>query len=81
MTRGEAIRTIRIELDLSLREVAAAADISSTRLGEIERDVVGPGLMLGGVEQGIYFAMAGLVLPRAEKRAADFTAKLREAGP
>lgn len=80
MSPGETITIIRVELDLSLREVAREAGISSVRLGEIERGVVGPGLFTEEVKAKIYAAMAKLVKPRGEKRAAEFTSKLREAG-
>lgn len=78
MTPGETVRGIRIELDLSLREVAAAAGLTHVRLGEIERDVAG--VVPDGVLLALFVAMAKLVEPRAAERAAEFTAKLRRAG-
>lgn len=74
MMRGKAIATIRIELGLSLREVAAASGLTHVHLSSIERDSAGH--VAAPLEQSIYFAMANLVLPRALERAADFTAKM-----
>lgn len=78
MTPGEVIRTLRIELDLSLREVSRGAGMSSVRLGEIERGVVGPGLFTEEVKGQIFAAMARLVEPRAKQRASLFRKRIDE---
>lgn len=76
MKPGEIIRTPRIELDLSLREVARASGFTPVQLGEMERDVVPytaanmPALMA---------AMARLVEPRAKQRASTFRTKMEAA--
>lgn len=44
MKLGHVVQTIRVECDLSLREVAAAASISAVDLGRIERNVARPKL-------------------------------------
>lgn len=70
MTPGEVIRTLRIELDLSLREVARASGLTPTQLGEIERgaEVVGFPAQFAAIVS----TMARLVEPRAKQRAETF---------
>lgn len=79
MTPGEVIRTLRIELDLSLREVSRASGLTPIQLGEIER---GAGLTNPDVSLRLQFAlvatMARLVEPRAKQRASNFRKRTDE---
>lgn len=69
MTRGEAIRLLRVECNLSLREVAAAAQLTHVRLGELERGVEDPTPELVAA---LAIVMARLVEPKQKARASRF---------
>lgn len=69
MNRGEAIRLVRVECNLSLREVAKGAGMSHVHLGEIERGVVTPDPV---VSWEIFLTMARLVEPKQKARAERF---------
>ncbi len=74
-TTGSDLRTIRVELDLSLREVAREAGIKTTLLGHLERDF--PEAEGEVPLENVLAAMARLIAPRAEKRSKLFDAKMR----
>lgn len=69
MKAGEVIRTLRVELDLSLREVARSCAMSHVHLGEIERGVAAADDEMVAI---LCATMARLVEPRAKQRASAF---------
>jgi transcriptional regulator with XRE-family HTH domain len=75
MKQGEALRTIRVDLGLSLREVAREASETHVHLGEYERGAV---YVSFDAQVRIYGAMARLVEARTPRsRLLDITEPIR----